>query len=276
MRLSHPLPLLRRFSLIASMTMTMAMVPSGAAIAQGYGAYITPPRFEFDVQPGERSRQVVEIQHVGTQEGGYRIYTNDWKMLPDNSASFSNDLVDGSCRPWVAIERKGIVLKPGDKYRYRFEVTPPAGTPPTECRFALMVEGADPAQVNGPVSLGLGGRIAVIVYARVGGAAPRLVLEQTQTVQVNGTPVALLKVRNDGNAHGRLSGYLNAKDAKGQTAELAPMELPILPGDTRNIALQVVSNQEGNAPPQLTFPLTVSGELEWDGGKLPVNQTFSP
>lgn len=264
------------FAVLTSLMAATAFVPFASAQAQGYGAYITPPRFEIDVKPGERSRQVVEIQHVGRQEGGYRFYTNDWALLPDNSVNFSDELAPGSCRPWVAIERKGIALKPGDKYRYRFEIAPPADTPPTECRFALMVEGTDPAQVNGPIALGVGGRIAVIVYARVGGAAPKLVLQSAETQQVNGAPLATLKVRNEGNAHGRLGGYLSAKDANGQSFEMVATDLPILPGDTRVIGLRPVSNEEGKAAPKVAFPLTVSGELEWDGGKLPVNQTFKP
>ena len=46
-----------------------------------------------------------------------------------------------SCRPWVAIERREITVPGGGRYRFRFEVEPPADAPPRECRFALMIEG---------------------------------------------------------------------------------------------------------------------------------------
>ena len=44
---------------------------SPGAWAQGFAAYITPPRFEVQVAPGQNLRQVVEIQHVGQQKGNY-------------------------------------------------------------------------------------------------------------------------------------------------------------------------------------------------------------
>ncbi|WP_137921094.1 hypothetical protein [Hydrogenophaga sp. 2FB] len=69
------------------------------ARAQGFAAYITPPRFEVQVAPGQTLRQVVEIQHVGQQKGNYRIYTNDWSFKPDNSVDFSDALANDSCRP---------------------------------------------------------------------------------------------------------------------------------------------------------------------------------
>src|SRR3990167_2502384 len=77
------------------------------ASAQGFAAYITPPRFDVKIAPGARSR-------------------------------------------------------------FRFEIPPPPGTPARECRFAIMVEGVDPAKS----SVDVGGRIGVIVYAAIGGAAP--------------------------------------------------------------------------------------------------------
>ena len=121
----------------------LVLVP--AAHAQGFAAYISPPRFEVRVPPGQRLREVLEIQHVGQQKGGYRLYTNDWTFGADNAVAFSDELAPDSCRPWVAIERRELTLESGARYRYRFEINPPADTPPRECRFAIMVEGLDPA-----------------------------------------------------------------------------------------------------------------------------------
>ena len=120
--------------------------------AQGFSAFVTPPRFELQVQPGERLRQVLEIQHAGGQTGRFRVYTNDWRFRPDQTVEFSDALSPGSCRPWVAVERRELSIEPGARFRYRFEITVPPGTPPGECRFALMVEGADAAQVEGTLN----------------------------------------------------------------------------------------------------------------------------
>lgn len=88
---------------------TSLVAPVGA---QGFGASISPPRFEVQVKPGQTLRQVIEIQHIGTQNGTFRIYTNDWEFQRDGSVAFSNELAEGSCRPWVAVERRDLTITP--------------------------------------------------------------------------------------------------------------------------------------------------------------------
>ncbi len=241
------------------------------ANAQGFAAYITPPRFDVKIAPGQSLRQVFEIQHVGQLKGGYRLYTNDWTYLPDNTVTFSDELAPDSCRPWVAIERRELTLEPGARYRFRFEITPPPGTPARECRFAIMVEGVDPAKS----SVDVGGRIGVIVYAAIGGAEPALELAATRVAMVGGKPVAMLDIRNRGNAHGRLEGFVNATDAAGNRLEMTPTDMPILPGETRSVALGPVVD-EGQPVPEIRFPLVVKGNLEWGKNRLPLDASFAP
>jgi hypothetical protein len=245
------------------------------ALAQGFAAYITPPRFEVQVAPGQNLRQVVEIQHVGQQKGNYRVYTSDWSFLPDNSVAFSDALAADSCRPWVAVERRELTIEPGARYRYRFEIMPPPGTPARECRFALMIEGLDPARVEGSVNFPVGGRIAVIVYASIGDAAPQLEIVATRVATANGKPVAVVDVRNRGNAHGRLEGFVNGTDASGARFEMSPADLPILPGETRSVAITPVA-EEGKPAPEVRFPLKVKGSLEWGKNRLPLDTSFAP
>ncbi len=245
------------------------------ALAQGFAAYITPPRFEVQVAPGQTLRQVVEIQHVGQQKGNYRIYTNDWSFKADSSVDFTDALAADSCRPWVAVERRELTIEPGARYRYRFEISPPPGTPARECRFALMVEGLEAARVEGSVNFPVGGRIAVIVYARIGDAAPQLEIVKTSVVQVDGKPVAVVDVRNRGNAHGRVEGFVNGVDASGARFEMAPADLPILPGETRRIAITPLA-EDGKPTPDVRFPLAVKGSLEWGKNRLPLDTSFAP
>ena len=263
-------PTFRR--LIATLGFT-ALLPT--AWAQGFAAYVSPPRFEVQAQPGESLRQVLEIQHVGQEKGHYRLYTNDWTLGADNGVTFTDALAPDSCRPWVAIERRDLVIEPGARYRYRFEITPPAGTAPRECRFAIMIEGLDPAQVQGSVNFPVGGRIGVIVYARIGNATPQLSLTGQRVVTVDGKPTASLSVRNAGSATGRLEGFLNATDASGKSFEMSPLDLPILPGETRSIALNPVV-PEGQTAPNVRFPISVKGQLEWGDNRLPLDAVFAP
>ena len=91
--------------------------PTTPALAQGFGASISPPRFELQVKAGQTQREVIEIQHIGIQNGSFRVYTNDWTFQADGSLAFSNDLAEGSCRPWVAVERRDLTITSNARYR---------------------------------------------------------------------------------------------------------------------------------------------------------------
>lgn len=250
----------------------LSLLAPATALAQGFAAYVSPPRFEASATPGKPQRLVLEIQHVGTQAGSYRFYTNDWTLGADQSVNFTETLTPGSCRPWVAIERRELTLNPGSRYRYRFEVTPPADAPVGECRFALMIEGRDPAQVQGPVPL-VGGRIGVIVYVAIGNAAPTLEITGARVQRQGEQLAAILDVRNSGTAHGRLDGVITGTDASGRRIDFAPATLPILPQETRSVALSPMAPEgspEGTAVPVPVYPVDLKGNLDYGKQRLPV------
>lgn len=264
---------LRRLGVLIATPWALAFgVTAPPAQAQGFAAYVTPPRFELRVQPGTTLRQVFELQQVGTTRGQYRIYTNDWVFQPDQSVEFGDALAPESCRPWVAIERRELTVEPGARYRYRFEITPPPDTPARECRFAIMVEGRDPT-VGGNVQAA--GRIGIVVYAAVGDAAPRLELADTRVETLNGQATPVLLVRNTGNAHGRLGGFVEGTDDAGQRIEFGPADLPILPGETRRVPL-VALGEGKQAAPTVRFPVRIQGKLEWGRNTLALDARFAP
>lgn len=253
-----------------------ALIAPVTSRAQGFSAVISPPRFEVNVQPGKTTRQIIEITHVANQPGKYRVYTNDWSIADDGNAVFSEELSPNSCRPWVALERRELTLAGNAKIRFRFEILPPANTPATECRFAIMIEGLEQViKTEGPVSFPVSGRVGVVVYAMVGDARPQLEINHAGTGPNNGMVVPQLQVHNSGNAHGRLAGYLTGKDAQGpqgRQIDFIPEGLPILPGQTRLIAL--IPNVPGTEAVQLTYPATVRGDVEWGGQKTAIDMHF--
>lgn len=121
---------------LAVATMSGVIATPAPASAQGFAALVSPPRFEVRAKAGDRSRQVVEISNASGQPARLNIKTADWALEPDYSVSFNDALQPGSCRPWVAIERREITIPGGGKYRYRFEISPPADATAGECRFA--------------------------------------------------------------------------------------------------------------------------------------------
>lgn len=178
-----------------------------------------------------------------------------------------------SCRPWVAIERPEVVVPGAGTMRYRFEVNVPADAPAGECRFAVLIEGAEPsiAQSAG-LDLPVTGRIGVIVYATIGDAAPDLEVFGPKITTLNGQQVPTLLVHNSGNAHGRMSGFLTGTDANGVAYDFTPSDFPILAGEVRPVFLTPSTAADDH--PTLTFPVKVKGTLEWGEHKYGLDQLF--
>ena len=214
---------------------------TGGALAQGFAALVSPPRFELAAKPGTPVRDALKAE---------------------------------SCRPWVAIERREITVSPGGKYRYRFEVSPPADAKPGECRFAVLIEGDEQnVQTPGGPSFPIAGRLGVIVYVTVGESRPELSVVGGKVALVEQQQQPVILVKNGGNAHGRLTGFLDGTDAAGKKLEFTPSTLPILPGETRAIPLVVHRDREQVVP--VTYPITIRGKLEWADKTTPFEQTFS-
>jgi hypothetical protein len=261
---------------VSILLFVFGLVGAGAgslAQADGFAALVSPPRFELGTQPGKTLRSVIEISNRSTTSAHYLIHTADWSLSKDFSVTFRDDLQPDSCRPWVAIERPEVVVPGGGTLRYRFEVTVPADAAVGECRFAVMIEGADPAIAKSAgLEVPVTGRIGVIVYVTVGDGAPDLELLGPKIATLNGQQLPALRVHNSGSAHGRMSGYLTGTDAKGITYDFRPSDFPILPHEEREVFLSPSTATEDH--PTITYPVTVKGTLEWGKHRTELNQQF--
>lgn len=259
--------------------MTLAALCVGALSPAAWAQFslaVSPPRLELRGTPGQTLREVIELSQADIHPGSYKLRTADWTLRPDASVEFSEALAPDSCRPWVAIERREVTVTPGHPYRYRFEVTPPADARPSECRFAILIEGKEQA-VGPKLPIGLAARIGVIVYLSIGDVQPRLSVVGSSIASVGGQMLPVLKVRNEGQAHGRLNGFLEGSDASGTALEFASASTPIMPGETRDIALSASRPGNPDAQVELKFPVRVRGKLEWgDSGNTPIDQAFGP
>ena len=84
------------------------------------------------------------------------------------------------------------------------------------------------------------GRIGIIVYVAIGDGRPNIQIFGPDVVTLNGRKIPALRVHNDGNVHARMSGFLTGKDASGKKYDFTPSDLPILPGETREVFLTPV------------------------------------
>lgn len=280
------------FQMFASLVLALAgsfSLGFGApAQAEEFALSVSPPRFEIAAQSGQTVRGVAELTNASGTATQLSFSTADWELTPQGGVTLSAAMKPGSCRPWVAIERHEIVLPAKAQLRYRFEVTPPAGTAPTECRFAIVVSGSEASVSPGEnVSFPVGGQIALIVYVTIGEARPKLRIVKAAVAAVNGVRTPVLIVENTGLAHGRLSAFLDGTDAAGKKREFAPSTLPILPGETRMIALNIENDGDaveaqsrlpapgGKAEP-IAYPLTVGGIISDSISTFKFDGVFDP
>jgi len=263
----------RHWIVLAVLLVSLSSTVRAADDVQGFAAMVSPPRFELRVDPGKTERVVLEINNRALGNARYLVRTADWTLTPDFGVQFVDALQPNSCRPWVALERPEVAVPGGGGVRYRFEVSVPADAPRGECRFAIMVEGADAGMsAGGNVSLPVNGRIGVIVYVAVGACAPDLEWFGPAVSTVNGRRVPSIRVHNGGDAHGRMGGFLTGTDAKGISYDFTPADFPILPQEERPVFLTPSTGD--NDQPTLTYPVKVKGSLEWSGHKIDIDQTF--
>lgn len=261
-------------ALLSSALLALAWLSPLAARAQEFALVVSPPRIEDRVKPGTTYRNVIEINNTSAKSGHFMVSTADWKFDAQNSPVFTQALTKNSCRPWVGIETKDITVKGNGKRRYRFEVAVPADAPRGECTFGLMIEG-DPQVARGNVPLPISGRIGIIVYLAIGDAAPKLEVLETRTDTVQGRKIPVLRIRNNGDLHGRLDGYLAAVDAKGKRIVLVPENSPILVGATRDIPLFPQSEGATAAPPEIVYPVRIKGRLDAERQRLDIEATLT-
>ncbi len=239
-----------------------------------FSALISPPRIEDQVQAGKVYRNVLTIENISNQNASYSVKTNDWVLDEKGGVVFSDELASDSCRSWVGIEAKQITLGPNAKTRYRFEVVVPPDAGIRECTFALMIEG-DVEQAKG-IQIPMSGRIGVIVYLSLNGATAGLTVKSAHVQTIQGQSLPILTVQNNGVAHGRLDGILDATDAKGKSIQLTVANDPILPHSSRDISLRPIlpHNALPNTPyPELHYPLHLKGSLDTLDKALPIDTT---
>ena len=251
----------------------IAIAQPGLTQAQTFAAMVSPPRVELQADPGKTVRGVFELTNRADGPSEYLFRTADWSLSPDFNVTFQDALQPESCRPWVALERASAVVPATGTIHYRVEVAVPPTATPGECRFAILIEGKESSVAKaGAVSMPMTGRIGLIVYVTIGNAAPLLEIFGPTLATVNGHQLPTIRLHNAGNAHGRVSGFLSGTDAKGIKYDFNPSDFPILPQQVADVYLTPSTSTDDH--PELTYPVHVTGALQWGSQSLEIDEQF--
>src|SRR5690606_41266546 len=97
------------------------------AAAQGFSAYVLPPRFEDAAKADTVYRNVVEIQNMSPEAVRFGVRTADWDLDEQGEVAFDYALAADSCRPWVGPAARVIRLDTNGRQRFRSQDAVPAG-----------------------------------------------------------------------------------------------------------------------------------------------------
>ena len=264
-----------------ALLLTIALLAATPAHA-AFDVSVSPPRFELHAKPGDIVRQTISINNLGNEPGRYLTKTADWELGASGEAVLQDATPkEGSCRPWVRLERHEISVAPRDTRIYRFEVHVPKDARNGECRFALLISasaGTVTPSGGSFIQIPIVGRLAVIAYVTIGDAKPDMKLERFAMQKMNGKLLPMATFRNSGNAHGRVSGHLEALDAKHHKVVLIADGSVILPNTARTIALTPMdwSSGQGKTPAfDLALPMHIRGTLQFlGGGEVKIDQVL--
>jgi fimbrial chaperone protein len=272
---------LKSYSKRAALFLAVNLIAANA-FGQGFGAGISPSKFELRAKPGAVLRDTITIVNVSPETADYKFSTVDWEMNDAQGPDFFEDkLLDNSCRPWVRLERALVHIRPNEQKKYRFEIHVPKDAAPGLCKFALLIQPAEPAmasvgegeqQIKFPVV----GRYAAMVYVTIGDASAEIEFLGIGEQLKGDQRLPTLMLSNIGNTLDRTFGQITATDADGKRYVLIPSNFPILPGRTEAILLS--PEQTRNIVPVtaiFNYPLTLKGKFEIGGQSFPVNEVFN-
>jgi hypothetical protein len=248
------------------------------ALAAGFAAGISPSKFELRASPGDIVRDTVTILNPAGEPADYLLRTADWQLNDASGIEFIEDsLAEGSCRPWVKLERRTLQVRAGEQRTYRFEVHVPEDALPGLCRFAILIEPAEPFRAelgDSGVSFPIVGRFAVITYVTIGEAQAAIEYLGLGATLVKEQALPTLMLRNVGNSYDRAFGQVTATDSANQRITLIPSDFPVLPGRTESIVLSPETRPDRPGDFRFSYPLTLEGRIEIGGQTIRIEETF--
>jgi len=270
---------------------------AGTAVAQTASIGVSPLRIE--VALGVRPvAEAIQVMNLGTAPIELSVSVSNW-ILDEANQVQAIAPTEQSLDQWIVISPLRLTLPPGRLQTIRFTVRPKVKPQEGEHRAMIFFDEVPAAEppVQGTRVVG---RVGVAVYAHVGEATRRAVLNCLEVVTAKRAAAAVFDISSEGSAHARMSGrYVvwpagrfpglsatappppvggNSLVPEGavEAAELPPT--PVLPGFRRRIVMRLarefepgdyvldIQGQLGDQPLRLAYPFVVPPD---SGAKTP-------
>ena len=237
---------------------------------------VTPIRVEHELAPGGTKTDVIRVENIADRVLRARVVVSDWYLERDGTPVFvkRGRIAAFSMSDWIEVNPAELTLRPGETRTIRYTVDVPANTADGGYRTANLIESLpDLDSQRQALTAYINARIGVIVYGRVGAAAPAVEIARQQLLEDPSTPgwkAVHLTLRNTGVVHFRYQGDSQLLDATG--AVLATVSVPesvVLPQSERDVvvkfeprlpasALSVVTRLDVGLPERLEIETRVS------------------
>jgi hypothetical protein len=207
-----------------------------AARAQEVSISAAPIRVEHLTKQGEKGTDVIKLTNSGTKPVRLRVSIEEWTVDERGNPVFARPSGTAySCAAWIQVNPLDFRIDPGQTREIRYSLAVPAGIPDGGYRAAIVFQTMADVKPGEPIKkVSIQGRIAVILYERVGAPAISGRIEGLRAkARADGIDFTL-DIANGGPVHFRTKGKVVLKDETGRTAvELSLPDAPVLQGIRR-------------------------------------------
>lgn len=205
----------------------------------GMEVSISPPRMEFNLGPGKKKKEVIEVKNQGPTPVELKVYTTGFSISEDGSLNYASRR-SYSAENWLRVVPDKLSIRPDDYSVVRYEVQVPEGTRNGSYTASVQieevqgeVEGTQRAQVQ------LKGRLAYIIYVNVGKPVYKGSIE---SFGASAGPEEIrfrVRLRNSGIYYIRPRGKIVVEKGGKKVREEHYPNLPVFAGQSRTTEVKI-------------------------------------
>ncbi len=247
-----------------------------APVAAAFGIGLQPTTVEMEVEPGDRSRQVVTLANVHQEKTiSLTLGLADWTLDTDGQIELTPPgETSDSAAEWVRFSPAFVTLKPGESEQIVVDMATPSRLNRSgDFRFALLASTVLPEERGGQSGVWKKYQIASLFYLTAGAANSKPeIIDSGLTVTETGETSIDLQIINPGNAHARLKGTVQIDSADGETQSIPVGNLVVLNEGVRDFRLPLEAPLPDDAVVSVHLDNIFAPQMENEMETLPTYQ----